>query len=114
MEEKKTYRIGPTLQPVDLDITLYLYPDRGSLTDARTEAERILQKFFTMTDGETDVEAQKIGDDFIRARLISHLMGIQDVFNVVLTSPADDISVAVDELASRGTVDLQVERATET
>ena len=106
--------IGPTLQTVDLDITLYLYPDRGSLTDARTEAERILQKFFTMTDGETDVEAQRIGDDFIRARLISHLMGIQDVFNVVLTSPVDDISVAVDELASRGTVVLQVERATET
>lgn len=106
--------IGPTLQPVNLDITLLLYPDRGSLAEARTEAETILQKFFTMTDDETDVDAQKIGDDFVRARLIRYLMEIQDVFNVVLTSPADDIPVAVNELASRGTLQLTVERARET
>ena len=67
-----------------------------------------------MTDDETDVDAQKIGDDFVRARLIRYLMEIQDVFNVVLTSPADDIPVAVNELASRGTLQLTVERARET
>ncbi|MBP3812306.1 MAG: baseplate J/gp47 family protein [Acidaminococcaceae bacterium] len=106
--------MGPTLKPVDLDITLLLYPERGSLADTRTEAEQILQKFFTMTDEETDVDAQKIGDDFVRARLIRHLMEIQDVFNVVLTSPSADITVAVHELASRGTLDLKIERATET
>ncbi len=106
--------MGPVLKTVDLDITLLLYPEKGSIADARTDAEAVIQKFFTMTDNETDVEAQKIGDDFIRARFIRHLMEIQDVINVVLNSPASDISVAVNELAARGTVSLRVERAAET
>lgn len=105
---------GPDLKTVNLDITLLLNPNHGLLADARTEAESIIQMLFTMTDDEKDVEALKIGEDFVRARLIRHLMGIQDVINVTLTSPAADIPVTIYELASMGTLSLAVERAAET
>lgn len=106
--------LSPVLKTVDLDITLFLFPDRGESEVVKTAAETVIQKFFFYHDDDDAIEAQKIGDDYLNARLIRYLMAIQHVFNVRINSPAADVVVARSELATVGTININIERATET
>lgn len=106
--------LSPVLKTVDLDITLFLFPDRGESEVVKTAAETVIQKFFFYHDDDDAIEAQKIGDDYLNARIIRYLMAIQHVFNVRINSPAADVVVARSELATVGTININIERATET
>jgi len=106
--------LAPDLKTIDLDITMILFPDRGESEVVKTAVESVIQKFFFYHDDGDDIEAQKIGDDYLNARLIRYLMAIQHVFNVRINSPAADVVVARSELATVGTININIERATET
>lgn len=100
---------GPTEKAIDLTITLFLHPSTGNETTVRTQAESLLQDFFVRRQ-DAVIPAQRIGQDFVIARLIQHLMTLEAVINVKVASPLDDIAVEKSALAVRGQTDITAQR----
>lgn len=101
---------GPDEKKIDLEITLYMHPEKGNEDDAKLILEEILQDFFIRRSG-SEIEAQKIGYDFIKARLNQYLMQIPSVVNAIILQPAADVVVDASEMAIRGDIIINVERA---
>ena len=103
---------GPDEKRIDLDIVLYLHPQRGDELEIKQAAEAVLQDFFVKRKGAV-IEAQKIGQDFVSARLIRYLMGIESVVNAKIISPAEDLLIEKSEMAMRGNLAIGLERVIE-
>ena len=101
---------APNEKIIDLDVVLFLHPDRGNEDNIKTTAESIIQDFF-ISRSDSDIEAQKIGYDFIKARLTKYLMQIPNVINVIINSPNEDVFVQDYEMAIRGALNISTERA---
>ena len=103
---------GPDERRVDLSVVLFLHPQQGEPEQVKIQTEKILQDFFIRRK-EATIEAQRIGQDFIRARLSRYLMTLEDVVNVKIESPVADVAVSKSAMAMRGTIDIQTERVAE-
>ncbi|MCM0757339.1 baseplate J/gp47 family protein [Sporomusa sphaeroides DSM 2875] len=96
------------LKTINYDIILWLPETSGSEPDTLAEAAAVIQAMHVY-DKERKLEVYKLGVDVFQAKLNHYLMGIKDMKNVTINSPADTV-IAENELAVRGTVALQVQR----
>jgi uncharacterized phage protein gp47/JayE len=103
---------GPQLRVIDYDVTCWLPPNSGDEAATLAEAQAIIQAMH-VKDATRDLDIYRIGTDVIQARLNHYLMGIKDMFNVTINSPADT-AMAENELAIRGTINIAVQRTSGT
>jgi len=101
---------GPVTKASDLAVTVQVHPERGELEAVRGDALGALGALFQADPLYPAVKPLTLGEDMTRARIISTLMGVENVVNVVVTIPAEDLVVAADELAVRGVVSVTAER----
>lgn len=103
--------VAPEAVTVNWDVTLLVNQDYGDLGEIKTRGEEIIDIMFRYGDTEnTDIKhiSTKLG--VIRAQAISNLMTIDYVENVIITTPAADVSVTTRQLAIKGTVSVTAQR----
>ncbi len=100
---------GPGEKTIDLGIILYLHPITGNADEIKSQAESILQDFFIYRP-DASVEAQKIGRDFVKARLVRYLMCLDNVVNVRIDRPLADVIIGNSEMSVRGEIDITTQR----
>lgn len=104
---------GPTPKILNLEIKIFLHPQHGNEEIIRQQVEAVLQDFF-IKRVDSEIEAQRISQDFVKARLIRYLMLIEWVVNVKVLAPLDDVIIGKAELATRGDIRISFERVTAT
>lgn len=100
---------APAPVVIDVDVCLYLPALEGDLEAAKRRAATLIEAMF-ISNGTPGVLPWKIGETPYRAKIASVLMGIEDVVNVAVDLPAEDVPLAPGELATLGTVTIRAER----
>lgn len=103
--------IAPTPITVDWTVTLYVNKDYGELDVIENQAQEIIDIMFRYGDNShPDIKPFSPTRGVILAQAISNLMAIKYVENVLISSPADDVSVLSRELLIKGNVDVTTVR----
>ncbi len=102
---------APVAYPVRLAVTLVLVS--GDSAAVIAEAETRLRAMFLDPSPVEDVTPLQIGDDLTRDRLVHVLMAISGVKRVRFSSPALDVTIAHDELATLDSLAVATEWAEE-
>lgn len=102
---------APTPVTVNWTVTLYVNKDHGELGVIENQAREILDIMFRYGDNSRpDIKKISPAQGVIRAQAISNLMTIENVENVVISSPSADVPVSSRELAIKGTVNVTAVR----
>ncbi|MDI3547878.1 MAG: hypothetical protein PWR10_1530 [Halanaerobiales bacterium] len=105
---------GPTKISVDFDIVLTLPEAYGDEQDIINQAQEIVEALFTenytlrTTIG---LMPLTIGQSLYISQITYYLMTIENVLNVKVNLPADNLIVDSKELLTKGSVNITVERA---
>ncbi len=101
---------GPDEVPVNIDITVTAEPNDGDLDAIELDCENAINAMFTASEDYPAIAQQQPGWDFRKARIVSSIMPRDHVINVVVNTPALDVEIDPDELATKGTVNVTVNR----
>lgn len=100
---------APTAQPVDVTLTVWIPADTGEVAAVQADVEAAVRALFGLQEVD-GIAALRIGEDLLRARLVAIVMARQHVVNVDVASPAADVAIPVDGLATLGTLSITVLR----
>ncbi len=99
---------APVEVPTDIDIIIYKHPLYGDADTIESEATDILNALYVL-NSDTNVLPLGVGDNLVRARIIAEVMKISYVVDVELTTPADNIEIDNDEIATLNSLNITVE-----
>lgn len=109
--------VAPEAVPVDIDVTLKLHPQFGDETATRERALAIIAETFRYDVKSPDPNFPnliRVDPEFglDRDAIIANLRTIPNLVGMTLREPASDVSVPVNQLITKGTVTVVVERET--
>ncbi|SKC68071.1 baseplate J/gp47 family protein [Maledivibacter halophilus] len=82
---------GPEAIYQDIDVTVYIDDIYGDETQIKLEAENIIKSLFTIND-------ENSGNKLYRAKISHKLMSIENVINVIVNNPLEDVSLEIKNL----------------
>ncbi|RDE12109.1 MAG: hypothetical protein C4K49_10530 [Candidatus Thorarchaeota archaeon] len=88
--------LGPTLVPIPVTVVV---TSTGSISDdtIKTNIQTAIENY---------INTLVLGEDFIYYELINVLMGVPGVYNLVLSTPTDDVTIAETQIARTGTITI--------
>lgn len=104
---------SPEFKVVNFDILLTLDSFYGNEVDITSQAEAIIEGLFSENyelKGSIGLEYLRLGDDLYTAKIIYYLMQIDNVVDVELILPDDNLADPY-QLLTKGTVNVRTERA---
>jgi uncharacterized phage protein gp47/JayE len=104
---------GPDLRPVHIEAAIYIHPEDGDAEKVKADCLAALDALFVSNPLYPKINPLTIGEDATKARITHALMGLRHVHNVEVISPAEDLQIAAEELATRAGVEVHVERLRE-
>jgi uncharacterized phage protein gp47/JayE len=92
---------GPEPVYQDVDVTVHIDNIYGDESKIQVEAESVIDNLFTVSD-------ENSGSKLYRAKISHDLMNIENVTNVVVNTPVEDVSLGIKKLIMPGNITVNV------